>query len=131
VRGCERPTLVGTIGAWLFIAMGLVIVTTATVFPQDAWASPPTFPGEMHKILIGLVGLPSILSMLLLGIGFSRAGVSRGFGTYTFLTAAVVLLLAVFYAAKMGSPIMGLAERVTILAGFLWTFILALSMSSR
>jgi len=108
--------------------MGLVSGATATIFPQDAWASPPIFLGEMHKILIGLVGL---LSMLLLGIRFSRAGVSRGFGTYTFLTVAVVLLVAVFYAAKMGSPIMGLAERVTILAGFLWTFVLALSMSSR
>jgi len=36
-----------------------------------------------------------------------------------------------FYAANLGSPIMGLAERITILAGFVWTFALALWMFSR
>jgi hypothetical protein len=33
VRRSERPTLAGTIGASLFIPMGLVSVATATVFP--------------------------------------------------------------------------------------------------
>jgi hypothetical protein len=131
VRRSEQPTLVGTIGAWMFVAMGLVSVASATAYAQDAWGSPPTFAGKMHKILIGLVGLLSIFSMLLLGLWFNRAEVFPGFGTYTLISVGVVLLSAGFYAAKMGSPIMGLAERVAILAGFQWTFVLALWMSSK
>jgi hypothetical protein len=83
VRKSRQPTLVGTIGASLFIAMGLVSVGTTTAFPQDAWGSTPTLAGEMHIALIGLVGLLSILSMLLPSIWFTQAGISRGFGTYT------------------------------------------------
>ena len=131
VRGSERPTRIGKLGASLFIAMGLVSVTTATICPQDAWGSPPTFPGEMHKILSGIVALLSILSMVLLGIWFHRAGAFPGFQTYSFVTVALVILSTGFFVTKLGSPIMGLAERITILAGFQWTFVLALWMLSR
>lgn len=115
----------------MFIAMGLLSVTTATIFPQDAWGSPPTFLGEMHKILRGVLSLLSILSMLLIAIWFIRADIFPGFGTYSSITVGVIFISAGFFIAKQGSPIMGLAERVTILVGFLWTFILALWMFSR
>jgi hypothetical protein len=110
----------------MFIAMGFVSVATATVFPQDAWGSPPTFPGEMHIILSGVVALLSILSMLLIGIWFNRAEIFPGFRTYSFITVGAALISAGFFAANLGGPIMGLAERITILVGFLWTFTLAL-----
>lgn len=85
----------------------------------------------MHKILSGIVGLLSIVSMLLMGIWFNRAEIFPGFGTYSFITVGVVILSTGFFVANLGSPIMGLTERITILVGFLWTFILALWMSSR
>jgi hypothetical protein len=72
----------GTIGASLFIAMGVVSVATAAIFTQDAWGAPPTFPGQMHIILTGVVGLISLFSMLLIGIWFNRAELFPGFGTY-------------------------------------------------
>jgi len=115
----------------MFIAMGFVSVATATIFPQDAWGSPPTFTGEMHKILSGVVALLSILSMLLIGIWFNRAEIFPGFGTYSFIIIGAVILSAGFFVANLGSSIMGLVERITILVGFLWTFILALWMFSR
>jgi hypothetical membrane protein len=130
VRKSERSTLIGTIGASLFIAMGFVSVATATVFPQDAWGSPPTFPGEMHIILSGVVALLSILSMLLIGTWFNRTEIFPGFRTYSFITVGAALISAGFFAANLGGPIMGLAERITILVGFLWTFTLALWMFS-
>ena len=131
VRGSKQSTLIGIIGASLYIAMGFVSVTTATIFPQDAWGSPPTFPGEMHKILSGVIGLLSIFSMLLIGIWFNRAGIFPGFRTYSIITIVVVVISVGFYVANLGSPIMGLTERITILIGFQWTFILALWMFSR
>jgi hypothetical membrane protein len=131
VRRNRQSTRMGIIGASLFIAMGLLSVTTATIFPQDAWGSPPTFPGEMHIILSGVIGLLTILSMLLIGIWFNRAEIFPGFGTYSFITIVVVVLSAGLFAANAGSPIMGLTERITILIGFQWMFILALWMFSR
>ena len=131
VRASKQSTLIGIIGASLYIAMGFVSVTTATIFPQDAWGSPPTFPGEMHKILSGVIGLLSIFSMLLIGIWFNRAGILPGFRTYSIITIVVVVISVGFYVANLGSPIMGLTERITILIGFQWTFILALWMFSR
>jgi hypothetical protein len=106
-------------------------VATATVFPQDAWVSAPTFAGEMHKILHGVIALLSILSMILIGIWFNRAEGLSGFQTYSFATVGVTILSAGFYVANLGSPIMGLAERISGLVGFQWTFVLALWMLSR
>lgn len=131
VQRNEQSSLQGTTGAILYIVMGLVSVTTATIFPQDAWGSPPTFPGEMHKIMSGVVGLFSMLSMILIGTWFIRTKIFPGFGTYSFVTVGVVILSTGFYIVTMGSPIMGLAERITILVGFMWTFILSYWMYSK
>jgi hypothetical membrane protein len=131
VRGRKQSRPIGVAGASMFIVMGLVSVATAIIFPQDAWGSPPTFPGEMHKILSGVIALLTILSMLLIGIWFNRVKLFPGFGTYSFITVGVVVLSAGFFVANLGSPIMGLTERITILVGFQWTLILALWMFSR
>ena len=131
VQGFEQSRRMGIIGASIFIAMGLLSVTTATIFPQDAWGSLPTFPGEMHIILSGVIGLLSILSMMLIGIWFNRAEIFPGFRTYSFITVAVAVLSAGLFVANAGSPITGLTERVAILIGFQWIFVLALWMFSR
>ena len=131
VRGSGQSTRGGITGAVLFAAASLVSVATATVFPQDAWGSPPTFRGQMHQNLSGVVGLLSMLSMILIGIWFNRAKLFPGFRTYSFVTVGVSLISAVWFATNQGSPIMGLTERAAILAGFQWTFVLALLMFSR
>jgi hypothetical membrane protein len=131
VRESQHSEAIGLIGAGMILAMGLVNVATATVFPQDAWGSPPTFPGEMHKILAGVLAILSILSTLLVGIWLNRTDLFPGFGTYSFVTVGVMVLSGGFAVAKLGSPIMGLTERITILASLQWTFILAFKMFSR
>ena len=128
VRGSEHSATVGVIGAVLIIATGLVNISTATVFPQDAFGSPATFPGEMHKVLAGVLALLSMSATLLLGIWFNRAGIFPGFSTYSFVTFAIVLLTGGFAITKLGTPIMGLTERITIAAGTQWTTVLSLRM---
>jgi hypothetical membrane protein len=122
---------IGQVGASLFILMGCVSVTTATIFPQDPWGTVATFAGEMHKLLSGVVGLLSMFSMLLIGIWFVRTKTSPGFGVYTFVTIGLVILSAGLYAVSIGGPMMGLAERISALVGFQWTFTLAYWMFSR
>lgn len=131
VRSSEHTTRFGIAGAWLYIAMGLVTMTIATVFPQDAWGSPPTFDGQMHIILGGVIGLLFLLSMSLIGIWFYRSKIFPGFGVFSFIDIGVVLLLTGVFTTNWGSPIMGLTERIVIFSGFLWTFSLALWMVKR
>ena len=121
----------GQVGAALFILMGCVSLTTATIFPQDPWGASVTFAGEMHQLLSGVVGLLSLFSMLLIGIWFVRTKTSPGFGVYSFITIAIVVISAGLLAASTGGPLMGLAERITALIGFQWTFTLAYWMTSR
>lgn len=128
VRGSEHSEPIGIFGAVLIILSGLVNITTATVFPQDAWGTPATFPGQMHKILVGVLALLSMSATLLMGIWFRRTGIFPGFGTYSFITFAIVLLTGGFAVAKLGTSIMGLTERITILAGMQWTIVLSLRM---
>jgi hypothetical membrane protein len=131
VRRYENSRRIGIIGASAFIAMGVLNLMTATIFPQDAWGSPPTFNGEMHKNLHGVIAILSILYILLLGIWFQQTGISRNFRTYSFATIVAVVLTAGWFAASFGSPVMGLSERVTSLVGFQWTFILAIIIINR
>ena len=128
VPGSEYSEPIGIIGATLIILTGLVNITTATVFPQDAWGSPATFPGKMHKVLAGALALLSMSATLLLGIWFRRTGIFPGFDTYSFITFVIVLITGGFAVAKLGTPIMGLTERITILAGMQWTIVLSLKM---
>ena len=131
VRENQSSDLIGLIGAGMIITMGLVNLATATVFPQDAWGSTPTFPGEMHKILAGVLALLSILSTLLMGIWLTRSGLFPGFGTYSFITVGIIVITGGFAVTKLGTPIMGITERITILVGLVWTFLLAMRMFSR
>jgi hypothetical protein len=101
-------------------------ILTATVFPQDAWGATPTFAGEMHIALSGVISLVSVLYMVLFGGWFHRIRIATIFLQYTIATIVLVLLSAGWFMASYGSPVMGIAERVTILVGFQWTVILAI-----
>lgn len=130
VRESGHTEPIGLIGAGMIITMGVVNVATAAIYPQDAWGSPSTFQGEMHKILAGVLAILSILSTLLIGIWLYRVDLFPGFGIYSFITVGVLIISGGFALIKMGSSIMGLTERITILAGLQWTVTLALKVFS-
>ncbi len=131
VRGSEHRDVIGLVAAGMIVTIGLVNVATATLFPQDAWGSAPTFPGQMHKILAGVLALFCIVSTLLMGFWLNRAGLFPWFGTYSFVTVGFVVLSGGFAVATLGTPIMGLTERITILVGSQWTFVFALKLFLR
>lgn len=116
----------GTVAAFAFILVGLLSISTATVFPQDARGSTPTFFGEMHNNIHGVISLLSILYIVLFGIWFHRTGIAPFFRAYSFATVAAVVLSAGWLMASFEGPLMGISERVTALIGFQWTFLLAI-----
>jgi hypothetical protein len=126
IQRYSKSKRLGIIGVSAFIAMGVLNFLTATIFPQDAWGAPPTFFGEMHLILSGFISILSILYILLIGVWFHQTGISRNFRTYSFATVVAVVISAGWFITSYGRQIMGLSERLTILVGFQWTFILAL-----
>ena len=131
VRSKRQSQRSGLAGASAYIAMGVVSIATASIFPQDAWGSPPTFYGQMHILLHGVITLLSILSISLIGIWAFRSGISPAFMTYSFVTILAALVMAGMFAANQGGPLMGLYERLAALVGFQWTMALAVLILKR
>ncbi len=128
VRISGKHKRIGGWAAYLFILVGILNILTATLFPQDPWGSPPTFPGEMHKILSGIITLLSLCYMVLFGIWFRRTGIAKSFWIYSLATIIGAMLSAGWFMASAGSSFMGLAERVAILIGFQWTIALSIKL---
>ncbi len=128
VRSSDHNTILGRIGAWMIIAVGLATIGTA-IFPQDAAGTAATLAGKLHGILVFGILVPfTIISTLLIGIWLKQAGIFPWFKTYSFITIAASILLAGLAGASVDTPIMGLTERLGVLAGFQWTFVLALKL---
>lgn len=121
-----KNTKIGAWAAYLFILVGVLNIFTATVFPQDPWGAAPTFPGEMHKIVSAGITFSSFGYMILFGIWFRKVNISKYFWIYSLVTIFFAFLSGIWFTWSFGSPLMGLAERVTILIGFQWTWVTAI-----
>lgn len=128
IRESEFNALNGRIGAWLLIAVGVATIGT-TIFPQDATGTPATLAGRLHIILVFAVLLPgALLSTLLIGFWFRKAGIFPGFATYSFITVGAIVLTGAAAGPSMDTPIMGLVERLSALAVHQWLFVFALKL---
>ena len=121
----EQSTLAGRIGAGLIIAVGVASIGSA-IFPQDATGTPRTLPGTLHVIFVFGFQIPgALLSTLLIGIWMNQANIFPGFATYSFISTGVIVLSGILAGPTMGTPIMGLVERISALAVHQWVFLLA------
>ena len=130
IQGSEHNALVGRIGAWMIVAVGLATIGTA-IYPQDAAGAPATVPGQVHKVLVFGALVPfSILSTLLIGIWFGRAGIAPGFAVYSYITVGAIVLMGGIGGATAESPYAGLVERMAAIVIHQWLFILAVKLLS-
>jgi hypothetical protein len=114
----------------MIIAVGIATIGTA-IFPQDASGTELTTAGMLHAILVFGVLVPfTIISTLLIGIWLRQAGIFPWFRTYSIITIVASIALAGIAGATLDTPIMGLTERLGVLAGFQWTFVLAIKLLS-
>jgi hypothetical protein len=116
---------IGIVAALAFVAVGVVNILTATIFPQDAWGSIPTIFGRLHIALHGVISLLSFLYMVLFGVWFHRTGLARYFMPYSLATVIAAVIAAGWFMINYGDPLMGIWERVAALVGFQWTIVLA------
>jgi hypothetical membrane protein len=128
VMGSEHNTLVGRIAAILIIVIGVATIGSA-VFPQDATGTPGTTAGKLHLVFVFAFQIPgAILSTLLLGFWFRQSGIFPGFPAYSFITVGAIVLTGVLAGPSMGTPFMGLVERLSALAVHQYMFVLALKL---
>jgi len=127
----DHNALVGRIGAGLIIAVGIASIGSA-IFPQDATGTPATIPGILHIIFVFGVQIPgAILSTLLIGIWLKRAGIFPGFATWSFVSTGAIVLSGILAGPTVGTPIMGLVERISALVVHQWVFVFALTLFRR
>ncbi|MGD8604215.1 MAG: DUF998 domain-containing protein [Anaerolineales bacterium] len=124
VRSSAQPARSAVLGACLFILAGVINVTIATVFPQDPWGTPLTFPGLMHFILSGVIGLLQLIAVGLLGLWLRRTGLSPALGAYSMINAGALLLSIGLFLKMTDTLMIGLAERILVLVGLVWTFVM-------
>jgi hypothetical protein len=117
LRGDNRKLTVS--GAYLLGAVGVMGLALTLFFPMDPRGSAATTTGTLHLILAGGLSLGTILSILLFTLGNQEHG---AFWVYSFVSVALVFVSGGFAAATaaMASPILGLAERITILLFLQW-----------
>jgi hypothetical protein len=63
--------IIARIGMLFFLAMHIVSITYG-LFPQDLPGSPVTFTGVMHLVITGVIIPLTIISPILIGLGFRR-----------------------------------------------------------
>ena len=126
VQESAGDQLIGRIGAWLIIALGVATIGTV-IFPQDAAGTPATVAGQVHKILVfgGLIPL-SIISTLLIGLWTKRAGLFPAFDSYSFITVAAIVVMGGVGGATVETRFAGLVERIAAIITQQWLFVLGL-----
>lgn len=117
----------GKIGATCIYVVGVLGLLTAVFFPMDPRNVGLSFSGLMHLILVAAMFILSIAATFILAGWLKKQSEYSKFGTYSYISAIIILISGIFavVATILESPIIGLAERVTIGASLQWTFFLA------
>lgn len=128
IKGSANDQMIGRIGAWLIIALGVATIGTV-IFPQDAEGTPATMAGQVHKILVfgGLIPF-SIFSTLLIGLWLKRTGLFPGFDVYSFITVGAIVVMGGVGGATVETQFAGLVERIAAIVTQQWLFLLGLKL---
>jgi len=104
------------IGSALLVVAGLALAGLAFTTDPTLRSTPATWHGRLHDLSFVLLGLTLIPSMLVLGKAFRDDPRWRGFGVYTWITAALAIPT---FALK------GAAFYVFLLAVLVWSELVA------
>lgn len=116
-------------GGISFIVLHIISISYG-LFPQDLPNAETTLLGIMHIVITALIIPFTILTPILIGLGFIKVPVWKTFGIYSIITGIMIILLGgasgYFFVEKL--PYFGLIERLNIGTLQLWTFLLSLKL---
>lgn len=124
-KASAQSSRLGVIGGVLLIILGILQIVVVLFFPQDPMGADLTFQGKMHIGLVAVEALMSILIPLLLGLWLRKTGLMPGPGIYSIVSAALIVVMGIAIF-PLGTSIMGLTERITVMIYELWMIIIAL-----
>ena len=113
VRQFNKKVLTAGMGA-------LLTVTTLSLlwafFPMDPHGAEPTTAGIIHLVLAGIVSPLTIISPVLVWVGFRKIADFQGYAVYSLLSAILIFVTGILtvFSAQSGATFFGVYERLTI-----------------
>ena len=111
-----KPAFASQAGSALLALSGLVLAALAFTTDPTIRITPATWHGQLHDLSFVLLGLALLPAMLILGKAFQADPHWRGYGIYTWLTAAFAIPAFI---------IKGVAFYVFLFSILLWNEIIA------
>jgi len=113
-------------GGISFIILHILSISYS-FFPQDLPGADASFAGTMHLVVTALIVPFTILTPLLIGIGFKKENSYKALGNFSIICGILIIIFGglsgFFFANKL--PYFGLLERINIGILQIWTFILS------
>lgn len=124
--------LSGSLGALALVFEAIVGFATI-FFPQDPRGAAPTLTGATHIALAGLSSLATAVTILLMGLWFRKVPGLHSYGTYSFITVAIIFVTGglAAWAVPTNNPFAGVFERLVIGAFLQWLVVIGLRMYSK
>jgi hypothetical protein len=116
------------LGALILAVVGLAGIGMSSVFPAGAADATIGPLGWIHILLAAVASLGSMAAVLTIALSLRRSPPWQGLCRMSYGLLGVILVSGALaaIAASGESPLMGLAERVTIGTFLLWVFLLGL-----
>ena len=120
-----------SIGFFLFFCMHIVSFSY-NFFPEDLPGTAMTFRGLMHWIVTGAIVPLTIVSILMIGIGFRKVEGFKGYSIYSIVTSIILFTAGgtTVYILANGLSYFGLFERINIGSLQLWMFLVSYKLFS-
>jgi hypothetical protein len=123
-RSAGRTRLL-KVAAVLFAVGAASGIGQVTIFVQDPQGSPATARGATHIALAGLSSLLTIACTVLYGIALRHMPGWRPISRASFVATALIVVTGPVTALSVGSPRMGLFERITIGCFIGWVLVVS------
>lgn len=114
------------VGPACFLLANLLELAVGLFFPLDEGGEIKTHKGKMHWNLVQVMAVLAAVGMLAMAYRFFYTPGWEWMGTYSLITFVVTGVTGLFAAKKVGTNIMGLAERLVVTTNAQYIFVLAL-----
>jgi len=116
------------VGPAFLVVAGILVLLSATFFPQDPGGEPVTFAGTMHVALVTSMAILSLIAILAFWRRLKSDSLWSGYDRYSLVTFIVAITLGVISVILIDSSYMGLLERLSVGAILQWIFVMAIKL---
>lgn len=120
-----------SVGRILLVVIAFAGVGMVTLFPTDRPTDPLTSTGWVHVVLAAIASFGTMAAVLAFALAFRRLPAWRPFVGVSVACLAGIFLSGLWTASAAAalSPLMGLAERLTIGIFMVWLFAFTVTLS--